>query len=165
MMTLICWLYERSTTVFTETATQPPGHSTRRNSKRPRTGLDRLVIGIRQLPDTRLANPPRMADFATWAVASGLYDFETAYRANRQAAIDVILDHDALARAVRAFVQQEWAGTATELLDVLGPSVKITSAKTLSDELARLAPMLRTVGLDIKYQRKADRRGIRIIRL
>lgn len=127
--------------------------------------LDRLVIGIRQLPDTRLANPPRMADFATWAVACGLDDFETAYRANRQAAIDVILDHDALARAVRAFVQQEWAGTATELLDVLGPSVKITNAKTLSDELTQLAPMLRTVGLDIKYQRQADRRGIRIIRL
>jgi hypothetical protein len=127
--------------------------------------LDRLVIGIRQLPDTRLANPPRMADFATWAVACGLDDFETAYRANRQAAIDVILDHDALARAVRAFVQQEWAGTATELLDVLGPSVKITNAKTLSDELTRLAPMLRTAGLDIKYQRQADRRGIRIIRL
>jgi hypothetical protein len=66
---------------------------------------------------------------------------------------------------VRAFVQQEWAGTATELLDVLGPSVKITNAKILSDELTRLAPMLRTVGLDIKHQRKADRRGIRIIRL
>jgi hypothetical protein len=127
--------------------------------------LDRLVIGIRQLPDTRLADPPRMADFATWAVACGLDDFETAYRANRQAAIDVVLDHDALARAVRAFVQQEWTGTATELLDLLGPSVKITNAKTLSDELTRLAPMLRTVGLDIKYQRKADRRGIRIIRL
>ncbi len=45
--------------------------------------LDRLVIGIRQLPDTRLANPPRMADFAIPAVACGLDDFETAYRASR----------------------------------------------------------------------------------
>ena len=62
-------------------------------------------------------------------------------------------------------MQQEWAGTATELVDVLGPSVKITNAKTLSDELTRLASMLRAAGLDIKYQRQADRRGIRIIRL
>ncbi len=126
--------------------------------------LDHLVMGIRQLPDTHLANPPRMADFATWAVACGLDGFEAAYAANRQAAIDVILEHDVLARAVRAFVQQEWAGTASELLDVLGPTIKITNAKVLSDELARFAPMLRTVGLDIRHQRKADRRGITIIR-
>ena len=126
--------------------------------------LDQLVIGIRQLPDTHLTNPPRMADFATWAVACGLDGFEAAYAANRQAAIDVILEHDPLAQAVRALVKNEWAGTATELLDLLGPSIKITNAKALSDQLTRLAPMLRTVGLDIKHKRKADRRGIRIIR-
>jgi hypothetical protein len=61
-------------------------------------------------------------------------------------------------------VKSEWVGTATELLDLLGPTIKITNPKVLSDELARLAPMLRTVGLDIKYQRTADRRGIRIVR-
>ena len=64
--------------------------------------LDQLVMGIRQLPDTHLASLPRMADFATWAVACGLDGFEQAYAANRQAAIDVALDHDVLARAVRA---------------------------------------------------------------
>jgi hypothetical protein len=126
--------------------------------------LDRLVIGVRQLPDTHLANPPRMADFATWAVACGLDGFERSYAANRQAAIDVTLEHDVLAQAVRALVKSEWVGTATELLDLLGPTIKITNPKVLSDELARLAPMLRTVGLDIKYQRSADRRGIRIVR-
>ena len=126
--------------------------------------LDQLVIGIRHLPHTSLANPPRMADFATWAVACGLDGFEAAYTANRQAAIDVILEHDSLAQAVRALVKNEWAGTATELLDLLGSSIKITNPKVLSDELTQLAPMLRTVGLDIKHQRKADRRGIRIIR-
>jgi hypothetical protein len=126
--------------------------------------LDRLVIGIKQLPHTHLANAPRMVDFATWAVACGLDEFEKAYAANRQAAIDVILEHDVLARAVQALVKSEWAGTATELLDLLGPTIKITNPKVLSDELGRLAPMLRTVGLDIKHQRTADRRGIRIVR-
>ena len=74
--------------------------------------LDHLVIGIRQLPDTHLTSSPRMADFATWAVACGLDGFEQAYAANRQAAIDVVLEHDVLARAVRALVvqQREWQG-------------------------------------------------------
>jgi len=127
--------------------------------------LDQLAIGIQRLPDTHLATLPRIADFATWAVACGLDGFETAYAANRQAAIDVILEHDVLARAVRAFVrQEEWVGTASELLDVLGPTIKITTPKTLSDELARLAPMLRTVGIDIRHKRTADRRQITIVR-
>src|SRR4029077_8716043 len=38
--------------------------------------LDHLVVGVRQLPDTHLANPPRMADFATWCAACGLSGFE-----------------------------------------------------------------------------------------
>jgi hypothetical protein len=34
----------------------------------------------------------------------------------------------------------------------------------LSDELRRLAPMLRTIGLDIQHQRTMTKRGITIIR-
>ena len=40
--------------------------------------LDHLVTGIRQLPDTHLTSLPRMADFATWAVACGLDGFEAS---------------------------------------------------------------------------------------
>ena len=128
--------------------------------------LDHLVTGIRQLPDTHLTGLPRMADFATWAVACGLDDFERAYAANRQAAIDVALDHDLLARAVRALMvqQREWKGTASELLDLFGPAVRIANAKVLSDELNRLAPMLRTVGIDLRHHRTNARRGITITR-
>ena len=42
--------------------------------------LDRLVQGLRMLPETRLVDPPRMADYAHWAVACGLDTFEAAYR-------------------------------------------------------------------------------------
>ena len=124
--------------------------------------LDHLVTGIRQLPDTHLAGLPRMADFATWAVACGVGDFERVYAANRQAAIDVVLEHDVLARAVRAL--GEWTGTASELLDLVGPAVRIPNAKVLSDELNRLAPMLRTVGIDLRHHRTNARRGITIAR-
>jgi hypothetical protein len=125
--------------------------------------LDHLVNGIRQRPKTRLTRLPRMADFALWATACGLDTFEAAYALNRQTAIDVLLEHDVLARALEVFVKQEWMGTASQLLDELGPAIKITNPKALSDELRRLAPMLRIVGIDIIHQRTADQRGIRII--
>jgi hypothetical protein len=128
--------------------------------------LDHLVTGLRQLPDTRLSGLPRMADFATWAVACGLDGFEQAYAANRQAAIDVALEHDVLARAVRALMVENhaWQGTASELLDLLGELSQIRNAKVLSDELNRLAPMLRTIGVDIRHHRISARRGITITR-
>jgi hypothetical protein len=105
-----------------------------------------------------------MADFAVWSTACGLDEFEAAYAANRQAAVDVALDHDVLARAVRALVAQRhaWEGTASELLDLLGPAIRITNPKVLSDELARLAPMLRTVGIELRSNRTKTRRGITI---
>ena len=128
--------------------------------------LDHLVIGIRQLPDTHLTNAPRMTDFATWAVACGLDGFEQVYAANRQVAIEVALEHDVLARAVRALMaeRREWEGTASELLDLLGGVGQIPNPKVLSDELNRLAPMLRTVGVDVRYRRSNVRRGITIVR-
>jgi hypothetical protein len=126
--------------------------------------LDHLVTGIRQLPDTHLASIPRMLDFATFSVACGLDGFEQAYAANRQAAIDVALEHDMLARAVRALAAQRgaWEGTASELLDLLGPTARIATAKALSDELSRAAPLLRTVGIEVRHHRTATRRGITI---
>jgi hypothetical protein len=126
--------------------------------------LDMLVRGVRQLPETRLVGAPRMADFATLAVACGLDGFEGAYAANRQNAVATMLEHDALAQALRATVQDEWVGTATELLDLLGPATGIANAKGLSEALARLAPMLRSVGINIIHERTADRRLIRINR-
>ena len=99
-------------------------------------------------------------------MACGLDGFEQAYAANRQAAIEVALEHDVLARAVRALMaeRREWEGTASELLDLLGGVSQIPNAKVLSDELNRLAPMLRTVGIDVRYHRTNVRRGITIAR-
>jgi len=113
--------------------------------------LTMVARGLATLPSTRLANPPRMADFAHWAVACGVAGFEPAYAANRQAAIDVMLEHDPLARALRAFMarRKEWRGTAGELLDTIGPAAGIRSAQAIADELRRLAAPLRTIGLNI----------------
>jgi len=43
------------------------------------TLCDMLAAGVRRLPETRLLNPPRMADFATWTVACGVEGLEAAY--------------------------------------------------------------------------------------
>ena len=128
--------------------------------------LDHLVMGVRQVSDTRLVNLPRMADFATWAASCGLDGFEQAYRANIQSSINIALEHDTLACAVRALMtgRNKWEGTASELFDALGDGIRIANARTLSDELNRLAPMLRTVGIDLRHHRSNSRRGIMIVR-
>ena len=60
--------------------------------------------------------------------------------------------------------RNKWEGTASELFDALGDGIRIANARTLSDELNRLAPMLRTVGIDLRHHRSNSRRGIMIVR-
>jgi hypothetical protein len=113
--------------------------------------LTMAVHGLAVLPTVRLANPPRMADFAEWSVACGLADFEAVYAANRREAIFVMLDHDPLARALRTFMapRRQWRGIAEDLLAAIGPEAKIGGTQALADKLRRLAPALRTVGLNV----------------
>ena len=59
--------------------------------------------------------------------------------------------------------REKWQGTATELLDLFGPAIRIANAKVLSDELTEIAPMLRTIGVDIRFHRSNGRRGIAIV--
>jgi hypothetical protein len=129
--------------------------------------LDMMVRVLQMLPVTRLVSPPRMADFAHWAVACGVDQFEAAYAANRQTAIYVMLSHDPVAKAVRALLAKEkkWVGIMEVLLDIVGPTTGIKSTKKLSDDLRRLAPMLRTVGVDIVHERRtAEQRLVRLER-
>jgi hypothetical protein len=122
--------------------------------------LDMMVRGLEMLPVTRLVAPPRMADFAHWAVACGVERFEAAYAANRQNAINVMLSHDPVAKAVRALVARtKFVGIMEDLLNIVGPTTGIKSTKKLSDELRRLAAPLRTVGVSITFeQRTAEHR-------
>jgi len=130
--------------------------------------LDMMVRGLEMLPVTRLVSSPRMADFAHWAVACGVDQFEAAYAVNRQGAINVMLSHDPVAKAVRVLLakKKKWVGTMEDLLDICGPTTGIKSTKKLSDDLRRLAPMLRTVGVNIVYeQRTAEQRLFRLERI
>jgi hypothetical protein len=80
---------------------------------------------MKNLPHTRIARLPRLADFALWAVAaepalgvkSG--EFLRAYTANRVDATNTALENP-LAQQLIAFIDgqdtEDWAGTASELL-------------------------------------------------
>ena len=53
-----------------------------------------------------------------------------------------------------------------ELLDICGPTTGIKCTKKLSDDMRRLAPMLRTVGVQMVYeQRTAEQRLFRLERI
>ncbi len=155
------------------------------NESRPRVLgalLDAVSAALRILPSVKMARKPRMADFAKWIVAAEAAcpwpagSFLRAYLGNRSEAIELGLESDSVATAVRELGVSEAIreGTATELLEELTPLVSLITQKSrswpktprsLSDRLRRLAPSLRAVGIDIEFDRREPGTGRRLIRL
>jgi len=144
--------------------------------------LEAVVGGLRALPDVRLGQLPRMADFARWgeAVGRGLGwgegTFLKAYTSNRDAANEVALDASPIAQAVRDLVngKSPWEGTATELLAELTAIVPESVAKSkdwpgtgrkTSGVLRRLVPALRRAGIDVDFDREAGGKRTRKIEI
>jgi len=113
------------------------------------------------------ADAPDAPDAADAADASSL---EIYLSQNKRLASEVI-DGDAVAIALAQFMQsrQTWLGTATELLSVLSPPETSRtwpkSAQPLTARLKRLSPALRTIGINIDYQRDTDKLRTRRIHL
>jgi hypothetical protein len=140
--------------------------------------LDAVVAGLKRLPETRLSKLPRMADFAVWATAceTALWPagtFWSAYCGNLDEAVEVVIDADPVATAVRALMatRTEWTGTASELLDVLEQQAGERAAKSkkwpdgaraLSGKLRRVATSLRKIGIEIECHEKKRPRLITI---
>jgi hypothetical protein len=144
--------------------------------------LSAVTEGLKELPNVLLPSKPRMADFAEWAVACekaiGLEAgaFLAAYTANRGSANELALEASPVPAQLRLLLEaqpgKEWTGTSGELLVELDSlaSEKVQrqkdwpkSSKGLSGVLRRLAPNLRTTGLELKLgEREAGRRLIRL---
>lgn len=141
--------------------------------------LDAVSCALRNLPYVTLDRMPRMADFALWATAaeealelpSGA--FMKAYTSNQQDANSLALDADIVADKLVLFIGQqksgEWQGTASELLEELNALVGETARKTeawpkrsdkLSNRLRRLAPNLRSAGIDIRFSKSGRKRTV-----
>ena len=143
--------------------------------------LDAASHGLRALPEVRLEQLPRMADFALWATAcetvfcpSG--SFLRAYKANRRSAIEDVVEADPVAARIRDIMAERtmWSGSASDLLRVTAyPSRDDApradagwpkSPRALAGRLRRAQTPLRTLGIEISFAREG-RAGTRVIRL
>ncbi len=145
--------------------------------------LDAVAKALQQLPNVRLAKPPRMADFSVWATAgeSGLGlepgAFLSAYGANREDANGLALEACVLAPAIQEFIAERdiWEGTAQDLLDEMedmDASGKLKgrrdwpkSPQGLGKRLRRIAPNLRRIGIEVDFDRGTGKARKRLIRL
>jgi hypothetical protein len=145
--------------------------------------LDAVQTALRRRPSVRLAERPRMADFACWVVAAEPAlgwppgAFLGAYAANRGTANDLALESSPVAKSVLDLVGTSgpWRGTATQLLDVLeeraGDKVKKrrdwpATSRALGVQLRRLAANLRRAGVNVTFGSEGRGRAkSRIVRL
>lgn len=135
--------------------------------------LDALVVGLANLPTTTTPQH-RMADFAKLACAAAPalgMDAESMCRAlddNADHQAETLVEGDKVAVILRDIAETHgrWRGTATELLSVLNERVDEgagrsrawpSTAKLLSERVMRLAPALRTVGVDVERGHGKDR--------
>jgi hypothetical protein len=142
--------------------------------------LDALSAALRNLPEIKIPNLPRMADFAMWAEA-GIRSYEaagtfiSAYRSNLALSVSLIIEDSPVGNAVQRFMvdRAEWQGPASALLPQLTaiagePTNKERSwpkqANQLAGKLRRVAPALRKTGIHISFTRdgRARTRTIRI---
>lgn len=145
--------------------------------------INSVAAALRNIDKVKLDRLPRMADFAKWVTAAEpslpwqTGEFMAAYTGNREEAIDLALEADVVATAVRALVEKHgpWEGTATELLAALeghiSEQVKKSkawpkTARTLGNRLRRSATFLRQTGVQLESGREpgTGRRLIRISR-
>jgi hypothetical protein len=126
--------------------------------------LDAVSCALRNESDVHLAQLPRMADFAQWAVAAEAAlnlnegDFMRAYTGNRESANDLALEASTASASLMAFIEEcgRWEGTAAELLTELNSRASDEikkqygwpkSAQAVGGILKRLSPNLRAVGI------------------
>jgi hypothetical protein len=141
--------------------------------------LDAASHGLRTLPEVRLEQLPRMADFALWATACEpafcpTGGFLHAYKANRRSAIEDVVDADAVATRIRDIMagRAMWSGNASDLLRLAAPNPRDDvsgagwpkSPRALAGRLRRAQTPLRALGIEITFGREG-RAGTRIIRM
>ena len=129
--------------------------------------LDAVSMGLRNQSSVKLTELPRMADFAIWVVACEPAlpwppgSFMAAYAGNRHEAVELSLEADVVATAVRTHMadREEWRGTPSELHEALKEYVSETTQKSktwpkapnkLSGRLKRAATFLRAVGIHVE---------------
>jgi hypothetical protein len=153
--------------------------------------LDALVVGLRNLPSTKLNSPPRMADFATLVVAAepalpwASGGFLEAYGANRRDAMESSVEDEPVVHAVEKYFgleevddsqsnPQQLIGTPAQIMGVLTmiaasesgsrPPDWPKSVAQFSIKLRRIALGMRARGFDVEFKKTNGARLIYIRR-
>ena len=182
-------LIDRTLTVMLQPIKQ--GHSSERTlwdafyTARPRilgAILDAASASLRNRGRISLPWLPRLADFALWVECAAPHlgwptgAFTQAMGRQREDAVAIEIEASLLAQQIERVMDTEapWAGTATQLLDLLELSFELNSkgeAKTpkegwpkdatrLAGELRRIAPAIRTLGYDATFAMNGKRQRI-----
>jgi hypothetical protein len=140
--------------------------------------LDAVSCGLRNLPNTTLADAPRMSDFCTWITAcetalpwkSG--QFLTAYVQTMESANRDLADNDPVASALLDWVDKvvrpgsAMVTTAKDLLIQLNELTRESpkdmrhwppDAQSLAYRLLRLAPVLKAQGIELRKMRRTSK--------
>ncbi len=137
--------------------------------------LEAVSTALRRLSAIKLANLPRMADFALWATAAETAfgwtegTFMAAYQLNRDSANDLALESSVIAPPLREFLEHHgnWEGSATELLTLLEGRVTDQAKRmkgwpkngnSLTGHLKRIVPNMRKAGWTLEQDREAKKR-------
>jgi len=142
--------------------------------------LDAVARGLHELPNVRLERLPRMADYATWlaacepALSVPAGTMVAAYTRGRHSMTATTIEASAVASALLAWFadraeEATWQGTVGELLAALADRVPDAvrhdrhrwpqSPRGLAGALRRLAPALRSVGVQTGWGQHPGSRG------
>jgi len=139
--------------------------------------LDGVAHGLCRLPEVRMNQYPRLADFARFATAceEAFWEpesFSRAHSANQERTLGAMVEANPVAGAVSNFMsaREKWRGTATQLAELFskeGSSMVNDrewpkSARELSGRLTRLQPILYELGIEMTRDR-AGHTGQRLI--
>jgi hypothetical protein len=142
--------------------------------------LDAVSGALRDHRSVELPTLPRMADFAVWSVAATPalgwtpQRFLEAYEDNRASVHQVAVEESPIGSLLLEVGRIGFDGTATELLVTLATFVDepVTkgrswpkSARALSGVLRRLAPNLRALGVDVRFERETTGEKRRLVHL
>jgi hypothetical protein len=137
--------------------------------------LDAATAGLRNLPNVRLDQLPRMADFAIWVNACeeslGMKSGETlsAYQSNCAEAHRLALESSPLYEPVAKLAGEGFSGTVAELHArlncVMSESMRRSarwpkSASALGSALRRMVSNLRAAGIEVQFSRDVHGRRL-----
>ncbi|WP_217710485.1 ATP-binding protein [Streptomyces sp. NA04227] len=131
--------------------------------------FDLLAQVLKVLPEVHLTERPRMADFARiLAAVDQVQGWDTlhSYKSSARDAVADVLDGEPFAQAVVALVDTAGADgvtlTAQELLDAVQTPERLPKkwpkdSTRAAGQLKRLAPALRTIGVDVDDSQRQPR--------